>query len=76
MHKNRAPKESEMQISIFDFLKSYNQNMPATFPRATMISLIKFKDSNAGLFKHGDLWSLDQHRKKFMDWLWRNAGAS
>lgn len=75
MKKDKAPRENEMQISIIDFLKSYNQNMPAAFPRASMAILEKFKEDNAGLFKHGDLWSLDQHRKKFMDWFWRNGGA-
>lgn len=74
--KNNKPeiKEHEMQISISDFLKSYNQNIPTTFPRATLPLLNKFRDAHAVLFKHGDSWSLDQHRKKLFDWLPRNGG--
>ncbi|OGZ05469.1 MAG: hypothetical protein A2942_01125 [Candidatus Lloydbacteria bacterium RIFCSPLOWO2_01_FULL_50_20] len=67
-------KEYEKQISISDFLRSYNQNMPATFPRATMLLLNKFREAHAGLFKHGDFWSLDLHRKKLIEWLPRNGG--
>jgi len=52
-----------------EFLTSYNQNMPLQFPRATNALLNKFKEDHASLFKHGDFWSLDQHRKKIMDWL-------
>ncbi len=65
-------KESEIQISLADFLKSYNQNMPASFPRASTALLRKFQGAHTALFKNGDRWSLDQHRKKFMDWLPRN----
>lgn len=66
---SREEQESLMQISLPDFLASYNKNMPAHFPRATTLLLQKFKHAHAALFKHGDLWSLDQHRKKIMDWL-------
>ena len=60
---------SERLISFFDFMKSYNQGLPATFPRASRALLAEFKKNNEALFKNGDLWSLDQHRKKVMDWL-------
>jgi hypothetical protein len=75
--RNNKPeiKEYEMQISIADFLKSYNQNMPMTFPRATLHLLKRFRDDHATLFKHGDLWSLDLHRKKLIEWLPRNSGV-
>ena len=66
-------KESEIQISLADFLKSYNQNMPASFPRASTALLRKFQGAHETLFKNGDMWSLDQHRKKLMDWLPRNV---
>jgi len=60
---------SELLVSLPDFLKSYNKTIPAGFPRASTALLKKFKDSHATLFKHGDLWSLDEHRKKIIDWL-------
>ncbi len=66
---------SQLQIPISEFLESYNKNMPASFPRATTALLKKFKDDHSLLFKHGDLWSLDQHRKKLMDWLPRNGAT-
>jgi hypothetical protein len=60
---------SEMRISLADFLTSYNKNLPTGFPKATTILLKKFKETHPLFFKHGDLWSLDEHRKKIIDWL-------
>ena len=60
---------SEKSIPFSDFLKSYNENLPAAFPRASLALLREFKKANATLFKNDNLWSLDQHRKKVMDWL-------
>jgi len=31
--------------------------------------LREFKKEHAALFKRGDVWSLDQHRKIVMNWL-------
>lgn len=60
---------SEVRISLADFLKSYNKNLPAGFPKASSALLKKFKETHPLFFKHGDLWSLDEHRKKIIDWL-------
>jgi hypothetical protein len=60
---------SEMKISIKEFLQSYNSNIPAGFPRATMELLITFSKTYPALFKAEKTWTLGQHRKKFMDWL-------
>ncbi len=65
--------ESQLQIPLSDFLASYNKNMPEGFPRASTALLKKFQAAHAMLFKNGDLWSLEQHRKKLMDWLPRNS---
>lgn len=64
------------QVSLLDFLKSYNQTIPMGFPKASALLLKKFKEGHAKLFKHDDLWSLDLHRKKIMDWLSLNKDAS
>jgi len=69
------PKVHEMRITPADFLKSYNQNIPAGFPRISAALMKKFKEEHPLLFKRDDLWSLDQHRKKIIDWLPRNAEA-
>ena len=60
---------SEKRISLADFLKSYNKNLPTGFPKASSSLLKKFKETHPLFFKHGDLWSLDEHRKKIIDWL-------
>ena len=67
---------NQMQVSLSDFLESYNKNMPADFPRASVALLNKFKDTHQALFKHGDLWSLDLHRKRLFDWMPRYGSAS
>ena len=65
-------KINQAQITLPDFLKSFNDNMPASFPKATVPLLKKFKEANPPLFTHGDTWSLELHRKKVMDWLPKN----
>ncbi len=60
---------SEEKRTLADFLKSYNENLPDAFPRATEAILKEFKKGHPGLFVSGGKWSLDQHRKKVMDWL-------
>ncbi len=62
-------KISEVRVSLVDFLKSYNKNIPQSFPRASAALLKKFRETHPLFFKHGDLWSLDEHRKKIIDWL-------
>ena len=60
---------SELLIPFKDFLKSYNKTIPVGFPKATGALLKEFRAANISLFKHGEMWSLDQQRKKVMDWL-------
>lgn len=59
---------SEKSRSLPAFLELYNEQLPAAFPRATAALLREFRRVHAELFKSGT-WSLDQHRKKVMDWL-------
>ena len=60
---------SEKSLSFKDFLKYYNEGLPLQFPRASFALLHEFRKANAALFKRNGSWSLDQHRKKVMDWL-------
>lgn len=60
---------SEILLSLGDFLKSYNTNIPESFPKATLPLLLKYKDEHRSFFKHKELWSLSEHRKKILDWL-------
>jgi len=66
-------KLNEIPLSLSEFLKSFNQNMPLNFPRASEGRLIKFKKEHESLFQKDNTWSLDMHRKKVMDWLPRNS---
>ncbi len=59
---------SEQKRSASEFLTLYNQGLPLEFPRATAAFLAEYKRQYADQFKDG-FWSLDLHRKKFMDWL-------
>jgi len=60
---------SEKSLSFSQFLKSYNEDLPAGFPQASLPLLREFKKEHITLFKGENVWSLDQHRKKVMDWL-------
>ena len=60
---------SEVRTSLAGFLASYNKSLPEGFPKASAMLLKQFKASHPLFFKHGDLWSLDEHRKKIIDWL-------
>lgn len=73
------PKElklNEIPLSLSEFLKSFNQNMPANFPQVSEKQLLMFKKEHEVLFRKGNTWSLDQHRKKVMDWLPRNININ
>jgi len=60
---------SERSLSFGDFMKSYNDGLPLQFPRVSLPLLREFRKVHATLFKNNNSWSLDQHRKKVMDWL-------
>jgi len=66
-------KLNEIPLSLSQFLESFNENMPANFPQASAEILLKFKKEHEVLFRKSDTWSLDQYRKKVMDWLPRNG---
>lgn len=67
---------SEKSLSFGEFMKAYNEHLPEQFPRATLALLREFRKVNVGLFKNSAPWSLDQHRKKVMDWITSRARVS
>jgi len=69
-------KINQVHTSPIEFLKSYNKNIPAGFPQVSTALLREFKEEHPALFKRGDVWSLDQHRKKLMDWLFRHTSET
>ena len=60
---------SEKMRTLDDFLKFYNKDLPPRFSRASLSTLTEFRKAYPTLFKNNNAWSLDQHRKKIMDWL-------
>jgi hypothetical protein len=60
---------SEKQLSLSEFLKTYNEGLPVEFPRVSPALLREFRKTHLGLFKNSNLWTLDQHRKTVMNWL-------
>jgi hypothetical protein len=73
--KNIKDTSHEEQISLGTFLDLYNKNMPSNYPRVSEEQLLRFRKEHATLFKNGKYWSLDQHRKKIIDWLPQNEYA-
>jgi len=59
---------NQAQVSLAIFLEFYNKNIPMGFSRASVATLTKFRDTHPTLFKHGDMWSVAQHRKRVIDW--------
>ena len=65
-------KEQEInfaEMTLVEFANYYNQNIPASFPRATKEALEEFKSTHATMFDASDLWTIDKHRRRLMDWL-------
>lgn len=60
---------SELKVSTGDFVKRYNTGLPEGFPRASRALLREYQEQYPSQFKPDGMWSLDLHRKKFMDWL-------
>ena len=69
MRGNNALKQNEVKTSLVAFMESYNKSIPEGFPRPSVKLLKTFQELHPMLFKHGDEWSIDKHRKRLMDWL-------
>ena len=67
--KYAAHIQNERLTPVLDFIESYNRTLPAGFPRATAKTVKLFQQAYPALFKGKDEWSIDKHRKRFMDWL-------
>jgi len=52
------------------FMASYNKSIPEGGQTVSVKLLKEFQVKYPSLFKHGDLWSIEKHRKKVMDWLY------
>ncbi len=63
---------NEIPLTTVEFLESYNSNMPDNYPRASLALLEKFKQTHLKLFKVDGYWTLNQHRKRIIEWLPQN----
>ena len=72
MKRNRELEVNCLVTPPADFIDSYNHSIPVGFPRATAVRLKEFQATHPLLFKKGDGWSIDKHRKRLMDWLSSN----
>ena len=63
---------NEIPLTNTEFLESYNKNMPEGYPLVSLALLDKFKQTHLKLFKADGTWSLDQHRKRMIEWLPQN----
>lgn len=73
---NREPELNQTGTTLPIFMAFYNQNLPTGFPRASVKTLQEFQVTHPLLFKKGDEWSIDRHRKRLMDWLASHRDAS
>ncbi|MFA6437144.1 MAG: hypothetical protein WC242_03200 [Candidatus Paceibacterota bacterium] len=64
---------SKTQTTVSVFLETYNQSIPDVFPHASIENLGEFQNFHPALFKDRNLWSIAQHRKKLIDWLFENS---
>ena len=67
--KHEVEDTSQKRVSLDEFLRAYNETVPEAFPRASARILKEFQDANPSLFKDTKEWTIDKHRKKFMDWI-------
>ena len=67
--KNDPFEKNLLNTTSAIFIENYNKSIPQGFPQATGEALSKFQVAYPGLFKKADMWSIDKHRKRLMDWL-------
>ena len=67
--RNRDLEINQVGTTMSVFMETYNKSIPASFPAVSVPVLKKFQTLHPTLFKNGDEWSIDKHRKKLMDWL-------
>lgn len=60
---------SEKKHSLARFVAIYNEGLPREYPRASSALLELYRRTYPSQFRPDDLWSLDKHRKKVMNWI-------
>lgn len=75
-HVDKVQEANEALVSLASFTESYNKTIPLGWPRASAKALKQFQIAYPLLFKNGDAWSIDKHRKRLMDWLASYRGTA
>jgi len=69
MKRRDAEQEANKTLtSLMSFATTYNKTLPVGFPHASGKDFRAFQMAYPVLFKDGNSWSIDKHRKRFMDW--------
>ncbi|MDP3727588.1 MAG: hypothetical protein Q8R35_03035 [bacterium] len=74
--KDLEQERNQAAVPLAVFLASYNERLPEGFPRASAETLRRFQTTYPALFRKGDAWSIDKHRKRLMDWLASHRGEA
>ena len=74
--KNYELELNQTVTPLLTFMESYNRSIPMGFPRASLAALKQFQVTHPLLFKRGNEWSIDKHRKRLMDWLVSHRGIA
>ncbi len=69
IRKEDILKRNQIGTPLLIFMESYNKSIPVDFPHPSVKVLKVFQELHPMLFKRGDEWSIDKHRKRLMDWL-------
>ena len=67
---------NETPLTAAQFMESFNANMPAGYPHVTLKIMEHFKLAHQNLFKKPDVWTLDLHRKRMIEWLPQHVSDS
>ena len=66
---------TRIMTSAAVFLESYNNSIPSGFSKVSIKAMKEFQSVHPALFKHGNDWSIDRHRKRLMDWILTHQDA-
>lgn len=69
---NKDLEMNQAKTSLAVFMGKYNISIPNSFSQATEEVLNRFQATHPSLFKGIDTWSIEKHRKRFMDWILLN----
>jgi len=73
--KNNDLEFNQFGTTLAVFMETYNKSVPSGFPHVSIQILRQFQELHPILFRNGDEWSIDRHRKRVMDWLPSHIGA-